>query len=167
MRKYLKGILFICLCILRLTAITSMAYPASQGTDGTELQVFRPATLEIQLGPEWAGTEFSLRTDVGVYPGNITVGNNGVLKLEIGGSSSYIISRMSTAVTPSVSEELQAPATQSDVNQNNTKQNVNKPDKKPLIALIITILCMAIALAALIYCYNTYCKGKWNSKPKK
>ena len=39
-------------------------------TDGTELKVVdNPQTLTIQLGPEWAGKEFELRTDAGKYPG--------------------------------------------------------------------------------------------------
>lgn len=62
---------------------------ARDGTDGTELQIATPEQLEIQLGTAWAGVEFQLRTDAGLYPGTIPVGDDGVLSLEIGGSSSY------------------------------------------------------------------------------
>lgn len=75
-------------CILWLPVSVSAA---SQGTDGTELQVLQPADLEIYLGPEWAGMEFGLETDAGTYPGTIPVGEDGVLRLEIGGSSEYIL----------------------------------------------------------------------------
>lgn len=64
---------------------------AKDGTDGTELQVASPEQLVIQLGPEWAGVEFQLKTDSGLYPGTIPVGEDGVLRLEIGGSETYTL----------------------------------------------------------------------------
>lgn len=67
-------------------------------TDGSELRVATPEQLEIQLGPDWAGVEFQLRTDSGVYPGTIPVGEDGVLCLEIGGSSSYQLTCIGSAV---------------------------------------------------------------------
>lgn len=70
----------------------------SQGTDGTELEVIQPQNLEIQLGESWAGVEFGLKTDAGMYPGVITVGADGVLRLEIGGSENYILSCLNSSV---------------------------------------------------------------------
>lgn len=72
--------------------------PVYADTDGTEIQVAQPEKLEIQLGAAWAGTEFQLKTDAGVYPGTISVGEDGVLRLEIGGSSSYVLSCVNSAV---------------------------------------------------------------------
>ena len=57
---------------------------ATGGTDGTELQVADPASLEIQRGADCAGVEFELKTDAGMYPGDVVVGDDGVLRLEIG-----------------------------------------------------------------------------------
>ena len=74
------------------------ASAASQGTDGTELEVIQPQNLEIQLGESWAGVEFELKTDAGMYPGVITVGEEGVLRLEIGGSENYILSCLNSTV---------------------------------------------------------------------
>ena len=71
---------------------------AAQGTDGTELEVIQPSNLEIQLGESWAGVEFELKTDAGMYPGVITVGQDGVLRLEIGGSENYILSCLNSSV---------------------------------------------------------------------
>lgn len=68
----------------------------NQGTDGTEMQVFKAEQLEIQLGKEWSGREFQLKTDSGLYPGIITVGEDGVLRTELGGSSRYILTCMLT-----------------------------------------------------------------------
>ena len=77
--------------ILTSILLFTLSVPAlaRDGTDGTELQIAIPEQLEIQLGTAWAGVEFQLKTDSGMYPGTIPVGNDGVLRLEIGGSSSY------------------------------------------------------------------------------
>ena len=94
-------------CIFYFSAVPVWAEP--QGTDGTELQVAQPEQLEIQLGAEWAGVEFQMKTDAGLYPGTIPVGQDGVLRLEIGGSKSYVLTCMNSAAkAPS---PTQAPAT--------------------------------------------------------
>ena len=72
-------------------------------TDGSEIIVVQPEKLEIQLGMDWIGAEFQLRTDQGLYPNLIPVGNDGVLRLEIGGSGSYILSCVSTGRTMPIS----------------------------------------------------------------
>ena len=46
----------------------------NQGTEGTEMQVMEAEQLEIQLGKEWAGREFQLKTDAGLYPGTEKTG---------------------------------------------------------------------------------------------
>ena len=80
-----------------------------QGTNGDELQLMEAEKLEIQLGTDWAGVEFQLKTDAGLYPGTVVVGQDGVLRMEIGGSKSYILTCMNSAIT--VPEPTQAPAT--------------------------------------------------------
>lgn len=95
------------LCAMLLSAGTVYA-----DTDGTEIQVEQPSQLEIQLGPAWAGVEFQLRMDAGIYPGVITVDETGVLRTEIGGGTSYILSSMNSSVAvPTPDETTQAPAT--------------------------------------------------------
>lgn len=96
---------------LSLGALMLFPVPASaaEGTEGSEMQVLQAEQLEIQLGTDWAGVEFELKTDAGMYPGTIPVGEDGVLRLEIGGSSSYILTCLNSAVpTP---DPAQAPAT--------------------------------------------------------
>lgn len=78
--------------MLAVMAMSLMALNAHADTDGTELQVAKPSQLTIQLGSYWAGVEFHLRTDSGVYPGTVVVDEYGVLSLEIGGSSTYELS---------------------------------------------------------------------------
>ena len=85
--------------ILAMLCILCFPIPASavsQGTDGTELQVMKPQNLQMHLGEDWAGAGFELTTDAGKYPGIIVVGEDGVLRLEIGGSENYILSCMNS-----------------------------------------------------------------------
>ena len=97
--------------ILAMLCILCFPIPASavsQGTDGTELQVMKPQNFQIHLGEEWAGIGFELTTDAGKYPGVIPVGEDGVLRLEIGGSENYILSCLnSSSNIPSTGDELQ------------------------------------------------------------
>lgn len=79
----------------------------NQVTDGTEIQVMEAEQLEVQLGKEWAGREFQLKTDAGLYPGTITVGDDGVLRTELGGSTHYILTCM---ITGNQDNTEQAPA---------------------------------------------------------
>lgn len=98
MKKIKAGIsamLAILCCILMCTGIV---YATSDDTDGTELQVVQPVILEVQLGPQWAGVEFQLKTEAGLYPGTIAVGQDGVLRTELGSSGSYVLSCMNSGV---------------------------------------------------------------------
>ena len=88
----------------------SLTAQARDGTDGSELQIVTPEQLEIQLGPDWAGVEFRLRTDAGMYPGMIPVGDDGVLRLEIGGSSCYQLTCTGSAVPIPTPEPAPEPA---------------------------------------------------------
>lgn len=93
-------------------------------TDGTELQVLQPSQLEIQLGAEWAGVEFRLKTDAGLYPDPIPVDESGILRLEIGGSETYILSCLDSAVavpTPEPEAETAPPA--ADTNEEATDES--------------------------------------------
>ena len=105
---------------------------ATGGTDGTELQVAEPASLEIQLGAEWAGVEFELKTDAGMYPGDVVVGEDGVLRLEIGGSKSYILTCMNSSVA--VPDPEQAPATTEESSESSVEKPKIHRQKTPLPA---------------------------------
>ena len=108
----------LCLCIA----------PVYADTDGTELQVTEASTLEIQLGADWAGVEFQLKTDVGMYPNTLSVGDDGVLRLEIGGSSTYILSCLnSTVAVP----EAPVAGVEVEVQPTETPVSDEGPDKEP------------------------------------
>lgn len=110
MKKSVKRLLGTVLALgLSLVMLFPVTASAAEGTDGTEMQVLEAEQLEIQLGSDWAGVEFELKTDAGMYPGTIAVGEDGVLRMEIGGSSSYILTCLNSGVT--VPEPAQASAT--------------------------------------------------------
>jgi len=117
MRKKLLGAAM----ALSLGALMLFPVPASaaEGTEGTEMQVMQPEQLEVQLGADWAGVEFELKTDAGMYPGTISVGDDGVLRLEIGGSSAYVLTCLNSTV--SVPNPAQAPA----VTEENAEENAD------------------------------------------
>ena len=96
--------------MLTLCASVTTAF-AAQGTNGDELHVVEAQQLEIQLGTEWAGVEFMLRTDAGIYPDVIPVDETGVLSLEIGGSKTYTLSCLQSSVAIPDVLLLQAPVT--------------------------------------------------------
>ena len=66
--KLLKGALTVLSLICILCIPVTPIYAEPQGTDGTEMQVMEPEKLEIQLGADWAGVEFQLKTDSGLLP---------------------------------------------------------------------------------------------------
>lgn len=95
---------------LVLSLVCILCFPvsasaASQGTEGTEMDVIQPESLVIQLGESWAGVEFELKTDTGMYPAPVIVGEDGILRLEIGGSTSYILSCLNSDVSAPVPAE--------------------------------------------------------------
>lgn len=113
--------------MLMLILLLPQTVYAAEGTEGTEMQVLQPQQLEIQLGSDWAGVEFQLKTDAGLYPGTIPVGEDGVLRLEIGGSTTYILTCLNSS-TP-VPDVVQAPATDDDTPEIITTQDPgSEPD---------------------------------------
>ena len=149
-----QSLLFMVVTILALMMPQTVF--ATGGTDGTELQVAEPASLEIQLGAEWAGVEFELKTDAGMYPGDVVVGDDGVLRLEIGGSKSYILTCMNSSVA--VPDPEQAPATTEESSESSVEKTENASAENtvagiPTMHLILFGGGMAIAIGTLIGLY--------------
>lgn len=142
-----KGILL----VLSLVCIFSFPVsPIYADTDGTELQVVKPEQLEIQLGVEWSGVEFELKTDAGLYPGKIPVGQDGVLRLEIGGSQSYILTCMNSSVKSPVPTQVPATIASS---EENAKENSSKDSTVagiPIMHLCLFAGGMVLAVGGLI-----------------
>ena len=95
--KSIKSILLVIAMLCVLCFPVQVMAETQQGTNGDEFQLMEAQKLEIQLGAEWAGVEFQLKTDAGLYPSTV-VGQDGVLRTEIGGSSTYILTCLKSAV---------------------------------------------------------------------
>ena len=152
-----KTIKSIILCIAMLCIFcfpVQVSAEPQQGTTGDELQLMEAEKLEIQLGTEWAGVEFQLKTDAGLYPGTVKVGQDGVLRMEIGGSKSSIITCMNSAVE--VPEVTQAPATtETDSEQNNSETDTAEEGGAtvagiPVLHIVLFAGGMVVAIGALI-----------------
>ncbi len=117
------------MCILTFPIGVSAA---SQGTNGDELQVAEPEQLVIQLGEDWAGVEFELKTDAGMYPGTIAVGADGVLRLEIGGSKNYTLSCLNSSVPAPIPQDSYLQETNPQENEATSQTDPkNSPSEHP------------------------------------
>lgn len=84
-------------CAVSILPWIRVAY-AAPGAEPTKSTI--ADKLILQLGPDWAGVEFELVTDVGKYPGTIVVDNTGVLTLELSDSSTFMLSCLNSKATP-------------------------------------------------------------------
>lgn len=101
MTRYKKKMLILAMalivCAVSILPWTQVAY-ATPDAEPTKTTI--ADKLILRLGPNWAGVEFELSTDMGKYPGAIIVGDNGVLTLELADSSTYTLSCLNSRVTP-------------------------------------------------------------------
>ena len=101
MTRYKKKMLILAMalivCAVSILPWTQVAY-ATPDAEPTKTTI--ADKLILQLGPDWAGVEFELVTDVGKYPGTIVVDNTGVLALELSDSSTFTLSCLNSKVTP-------------------------------------------------------------------
>ena len=153
-RKSITSILLVLAMLCILCFPVQVLAETQQGTTGDELQLMEAEKLEIQLGTEWAGVEFQLKTDAGLYPGTVKVGQDGVLRMEIGGSKSYILTCMNSAVE--VPEVTQAPATtETESEQNNSETDSAEEGSAtvagiPVLHIVLFGGGMVVAIGALI-----------------
>ena len=156
--------------ILLIAAVPAYAAMATDefypdDTDGTEMQLMEPAQLELYFGPEWAGAQFTLETDVGSYPGTIPVANDGSMRMEIGGSHTYVLRLVSGATgtqtgTVGVTGTEQAPAplpegSESEVGVQTTAPAETQTAEEqsggvPLVPIIIFLAGLVIAAGILV-----------------
>lgn len=148
---------------LRLTLLTvvclsmCLCTTAFADTDGTEPKVTQqPDQLVLQLGTRWAGVEFELRTDAGVFPAPIVVDETGVLTMDLGGSTTYTLSCInSTVPIPDPSAE-QTPDTQQSSEEVQQPQEQNAATEPasgipivPLVVFLVGLACGGGGLVAL------------------
>lgn len=152
MKRNTLKIFIIASMICLLCFPTLVMADTRQGTTGDELQLMEAQKLEIQLGTEWAGAEFGLKTDSGIYPGAIVVDQDGVLKTEIGGSTKYTLTLNTSAKQP---KSTQGPATTDDQTDTETRpgtEDLKKKDESgiPISHILLFAGGMTIAVGTLI-----------------
>ena len=152
--KTIKSILLVVAMLCVLCFPVQVMAETQQGTNGDELQLMDAQKLEIQLGAEWAGVEFQLKTDAGLYPGTVVVGQDGVLRTEIGGSSTYILTCLKSAVE--VPEPTQDSATTEKPDAENQSGTEKAEEDKatvagiPVLHIVLFGGGMVVAVGALI-----------------
>lgn len=105
-----------------------------------------PGQLIIDLGEQWADTEFSLETDVGPYPGKIVVSSEGILTMELGQSKLYRLTNLGTTATSTPLPSLpSASASVSDAVLQEVDSNVI-PLPHILLFLSGLLICVGILL---------------------
>lgn len=168
-------------CLLAALA-SIMAFPVkasatAQGTSGTELNVVQAQKVEIQLGTNWTGVEFEMKTDAGMYPDAIPVGEDGILRFEVGGSESYILTCLNSYVavpTPEEAEETVpdntgetgtaaadetlatdvAPATDPEPDTTETTDPAEvtaDAELVPMVYIVVAVVGVVLIAAALVY----------------
>lgn len=153
------SILVAMLCIIAIVCaaigpVYAVPELMNQGTNGDELNIVSAQKLEIQLGTEWSDKKFQLKTDAGLYPGDIIVDNDGILRFEIGGSTSYILScvGLSEVSSDKSSSSNQEPAegnAETDAGQEDMQKSVSGIPIKDIIIFAVVILVAIGLLVAL------------------
>lgn len=86
---------------------------ADTGSDTPKIAQ-QPDQLVLQLGTRWAGVEFELRTDAGIFPVPVVVDETGVLRMDLGGSTTYTLSCIESSVPIPTPESSGLPAADGD-----------------------------------------------------
>ncbi len=137
MKRLLAPIMFVCLLLGCIVTASANPDPALDAL---------PGQLIIDLGEQWADTEFSLETDVGPYPGKIVVSSEGILTMELGQSKLY---RLTNLGTVSVSAPIPSlPAASNPVSDTVLQDTKSNTIPLPHILLFLSglLICSGILL---------------------
>ena len=157
-QRRLRVTLLTALCLAMCLCTTAFA-----DTDGTEPKITQqPDQLVLQLGTRWAGVEFELRTDAGVFPAPIVVDETGVLTMDLGGSTTYTLSCINSTVPIPDPPSEQAPDSQQ---QSESSGQVQEPQEQeptgesgdsgvsivPMVVFFVGLACGIGGLVALYF----------------
>ena len=151
-QKRLRMTLLTVVCLSMCLCTTAFA-----DTDGTEPKVTQqPDQLVLQLGTRWAGVEFELRTDAGVFPAPIVVDETGVLTMDLGGSTTYTLSCINSTVPipdPCVEQTPDTQQSSEEVQQPQEQNTATEPNSGipivPLVVFLVGLACGGGGLVAL------------------
>ena len=147
-QRRLRVTLLAALCLAMCLCTTAFA-----DTDGTEPKITQqPDQLVLQLGTRWAGVEFELRTDAGVFPAPIIVDETGVLTMDLGGSTTYTLSCInSTVPIPDPPAEQVPPSGQ--VQQPQEQVPAGEPAGVPIAPMVVFFVGLACGIGGLVALY--------------
>ena len=112
--------------ILTLTVLsiwlTSTILVVYADTDGSELKTTKqPDKLVLKLGDDFAGAEFELKLDSGVFPVPIKADKSGTLTMELGGSKTYTLTRIKPVSIPEPINVITSPPVTEDIFNTNSE----------------------------------------------
>jgi len=143
------------LSFLIIITIAALIFPtvALADTNGSEIQITdQPDKLVLQLGPQWAGVEFVLKTDAGIFPVPVVVDSNGILTMDLGGSKTYTLSCMNFA--PDFTELKPEPSpTELPTNSEPERTSVTESNLSsgiPVLQLVIFLVGFIAAVGGLL-----------------
>jgi hypothetical protein len=140
--------------LLCVAVVCSLLPPVAYAdTNGNEIKIAsEPDRLILQLGPEWAGVEFELKTDSGVFPVPVVVDSNGLLKMDLGGSRTYTLSCLASVAVPSA-PAIPEQITETPVVMPTLQIDADKPEPPkaaiPVAPLVIFLLGLSVAAGGL------------------
>jgi len=154
-KKRVLSCITVALALALLLPLSALA-----DTDGNEkTTTSQPDRLVLQLGGEWAGVGFELRTDAGVFPVPVIVDDTGVLRMDLGGSKTYTLSCLSSSVSvPIPQQETEPPDIEPDETIVSPHESDLAPEAEenagiPLVQLIVFITGLAVAIGGLLLLY--------------
>jgi hypothetical protein len=147
--------------------LTMLAFPLTvyADTNGSEIKLTdQPDQLILQLGPEWAGVEFELKTDAGIFPAPVIVDYTGILKMDLGGSSTYTLTCLTSPVsipvpepsapTPSPQPSVETPASDSEPDADEPTESEGGVPTGILVFFILGLVAAVGGLLAMRYFKN-------------
>ena len=132
--------------------------------NGELMYTQQPDQLVLQLGTRWAGVEFELRTDAGVFPAPIIVDETGVLTMDLGGSTTYTLSCINSTVPIPDPPAEQVPDTQQppDSSAQQPSGQVQQPQEQvpavepadvPIAPMVVFFVGLACGIGGLVALY--------------
>ena len=141
---------FLLLTLLLMLVLAPAAYA---DTDANTPQITQqPDQLVLQLGARWAGVEFELRTDAGVFPVPVVVDESGILRMDLGGSTTYTLSCINSTVPipdPEPTEPDTPPTTQQDPAPSQPPtNNTSGSNTRNVVPVVFFLAALALAVVA-------------------
>ncbi len=163
------------LCAAAIIAALAFPLTAHADTNGSEIKLTdQPDQLILQLGPEWAGVEFELKTDAGVFPAPVIVDYTGILKMDLGGSSVYTLTCLTSPVavpipeaseqTPATTPSEEAPSTEPDLADENQSDSEAAIPTGILVFFILGLVAAVGGLLAMRYFKNRHSPRQYDDE---